>query len=58
MNRCVRCWEEIEEKNPNKSVLRCDYCRKLVDEDFKRKKFRPFDWYFNYYKNIRWQKKN
>lgn len=52
MNRCVRCWDKVR---PHR--LRCDECRKLIDDDFKNKRFRPFDWYFSFYKRTRWQEK-
>lgn len=44
MKHCIRCGDEIE------SWLRCDYCRKLVDEDIRWEKERPREFYNKRYK--------
>lgn len=50
MNRCRRCWSIIEKK----SDLRCDYCRKRVDEEINHETSRPLEYYFTYYHANRW----
>jgi len=44
-NQCRKCWKEIE----SKIRLRCNDCRKLVDQEFNGETSRPYKFYFEYY---------